>query len=340
MEKRTRNEAKWKIRTRQDRSLRNRVVQFTSGAAQGGARTCRWATDSVHCRLWWKDKFPQYRVFRNCGSSEKRSAATRWSRFCLFLFFFWTSLYICFPCFVFFCVLKNGFSVFFWLSFLFFSFSFFFLKNSVSHVLFFFKKKTNWGGWHLRFSFCLFLFYSFSVLWFFLKSFVCEIIVFILKLLVKFLVDPFSLHFFLKKKLSPTKNCFVVFQSVFCFTFFFLSSFFTFFLSSILSFITFSFHLFVHLLLRFSPLSFLTFISLSPCFFFSFFCLVFPYLFFFIAVFAYLLFVLTHFSFLSFVFDLICLDFLLLYPFFHLRVCFAKKIKKFIFHDEIQSSFF
>ena len=57
-----------KLRTRQDRSLRNRVVQFTNGAAQGGARTCRCATDSVHCSLWWKDKFPQYRVFRNSGA--------------------------------------------------------------------------------------------------------------------------------------------------------------------------------------------------------------------------------------------------------------------------------
>ena len=71
MEKRTRKEAKW--------SLRNRAVQFTNGAAQGGARTCRSATDSVHCSLWWKDKFTQYRVFRNCGSSEKRSTTIRWS---------------------------------------------------------------------------------------------------------------------------------------------------------------------------------------------------------------------------------------------------------------------
>ena len=32
-------------------SLRNRVVQFTNGAAQGGARTCRGGADSVHCSL-------------------------------------------------------------------------------------------------------------------------------------------------------------------------------------------------------------------------------------------------------------------------------------------------
>ena len=122
MEKRTRNEAKWKIRTRQDRSLRNRVVQFTSGAAQGGARTCRWATDSVHCRLWWKDKFPQKRVFRNCGSSEKRSAATRWSRFCLFLFFFDISFTFVFHVLFFSVSWKMVSRFFFWLSFLFFLF--------------------------------------------------------------------------------------------------------------------------------------------------------------------------------------------------------------------------
>ena len=79
MEKRTRKEAKWKIRTRQDRSLRNRVVQFTNGAAQGGARTCRCATDAIHCRVWWKDKFPRFSVFWNCRSSEKRSATIGWS---------------------------------------------------------------------------------------------------------------------------------------------------------------------------------------------------------------------------------------------------------------------
>ena len=31
------------------------------------------------CSLWWKDKFPQYRVFRNCRGSEKRSTTIRWS---------------------------------------------------------------------------------------------------------------------------------------------------------------------------------------------------------------------------------------------------------------------
>ena len=80
MEKRTRKEAKWKQRTRRDRSLRSRVRHFAHGAAQGGARTCRSATDSVHCRLSWKDKFPQFRVFRNCGRwHAKCSKPTRWS---------------------------------------------------------------------------------------------------------------------------------------------------------------------------------------------------------------------------------------------------------------------
>ena len=60
-------------------SLRNRVVQFTNDAAQGGARICRCATDSVHCRVWWKDKFPRFSVFWNCGSSDNRSTTIRWS---------------------------------------------------------------------------------------------------------------------------------------------------------------------------------------------------------------------------------------------------------------------
>ena len=31
------------------------------------------------CSLWWKDKFPQKRVFRNCRGPEKRSTTIRWS---------------------------------------------------------------------------------------------------------------------------------------------------------------------------------------------------------------------------------------------------------------------
>ena len=57
----------------------SRVVQFTNGAAQGGARTCPSATDSVHFRVWWKDKFFQFRVFRNCGRSAKRNTTIGWS---------------------------------------------------------------------------------------------------------------------------------------------------------------------------------------------------------------------------------------------------------------------
>ena len=46
---------------------------------KGGAKNCRGATDSVHCRVWWKDKFSQFRVFRNCGRSAKRNATIGWS---------------------------------------------------------------------------------------------------------------------------------------------------------------------------------------------------------------------------------------------------------------------
>ena len=119
--------------------------------------------------------------------------------------------------------------------------------------------------------------------------------------------------FFLTKNEVLRKTFFVVSQSVFCFNFFSFIIFHSFFLSSILSFITFSFHLFVHLLMRFSPLSFLSFlnssfISLSPCFSFFFLSRV-SLSFSSIAVLAYLLFVLTQFSFISFVLDLILFSF-------------------------------
>ena len=32
------------------------------------------ATDSIHCRVWKDDKFPEFRVFRNCGRSAKRNS--------------------------------------------------------------------------------------------------------------------------------------------------------------------------------------------------------------------------------------------------------------------------
>ena len=56
------------------------LFNFTNGAAQGGARTCRSATDSMQCRLSWKDKFTEFRVFRNCGRwSAKCNTTMVWS---------------------------------------------------------------------------------------------------------------------------------------------------------------------------------------------------------------------------------------------------------------------
>ena len=55
MEKRTRKEAEWKLRTRRDRCLVSRVVHFAHGAAQRCAENCR-GTDSVHYRVWCNDK--------------------------------------------------------------------------------------------------------------------------------------------------------------------------------------------------------------------------------------------------------------------------------------------
>ena len=37
------------------------------------AENCRGATDSIHCRVWYNDKFTKFRVFRNCGRSAKRN---------------------------------------------------------------------------------------------------------------------------------------------------------------------------------------------------------------------------------------------------------------------------
>ena len=37
------------------------------------AENCRGATHSIHCRVWFNDKFPEFRVFRNCGRSAKRN---------------------------------------------------------------------------------------------------------------------------------------------------------------------------------------------------------------------------------------------------------------------------
>ena len=163
----------------------------------------------------------------------------------------------------------------------------------------------------------------------------CEIIVFILRLFLKFLVDPFGLSFFSPKIKHPEKTFFVVFQSVFfCFTIF-LSSFFTlffshqFYLSSLFPFTFLFISCCFSLLYLFSPFSILPlFLSLHVSL--SFFSLSQASLSFFsIADLAYLLFVCTHFSFLSFVLDLICLDFFLLHPSFSSPYLFLpKKIKK------------
>ena len=162
---------------------------------------------------------------------------------------------------------------------------------------------------------------------------------------MKFLVDPFSLHFFLTKK-STQKNIFRCFSVCFLidlFSFIIFHAFFfhQFYLSSL-----FSFHLFVHLLLLFSPLSFLSFSTFFLYFTISVFLFLFFSLsqvslsFFSIAVLTFLLFVLTHFSFLSFVLDLICFDFLLLYSFFfHLRICLCPQ-KKLCDHFSRRNSVF
>ena len=58
MEKRTRKEAEWELRTRRDRSLVSRAVHFAHVAAQRCAENCRGATDSESCRVWCNDNSP------------------------------------------------------------------------------------------------------------------------------------------------------------------------------------------------------------------------------------------------------------------------------------------
>ena len=43
------------------------------------AEDSRGATDSVLCRVWYNDKFSQFRVFWNCGSSAKCNKPKGWS---------------------------------------------------------------------------------------------------------------------------------------------------------------------------------------------------------------------------------------------------------------------
>ena len=47
--------------------------------SKGCAENSRGASDSVHCSVWCNDKFSQFRVFRNCGSSAKCNKPKGWS---------------------------------------------------------------------------------------------------------------------------------------------------------------------------------------------------------------------------------------------------------------------
>ena len=80
IKKRTRKEAKWKQRTRRDRSVMSRVGHFAHGPAHVQKKNCRGATDSIHCRVWCHDMFSEFRVFRNIGRwSAKCSTTMEWS---------------------------------------------------------------------------------------------------------------------------------------------------------------------------------------------------------------------------------------------------------------------
>ena len=206
------------------------------------------------------------------------------------------------------------FCFFFWLSFLVLFFNSF-LKKILFLMFWFFHQIGE-----VTSSFFLFLpFLFFSVLCFF-KSFVCEIIVFILKLFLKFLVDPFALHIFYHKKISTQKkHFFVVFQSVFFvshpFSFIIFHSFFfhPFYLSSLFPFIFLFISCCFSLLYLFSPFSILS-------------------------LFHYLRVSLSLIS-----LSQVSLSFFSIAFFFHLRNCLCTKksiISVLIFHDEIQSLLF
>ena len=80
MEKRTRKEDEWKLRTRRDRSLESRVVHFAHGAAQRCAETVVVAQFStLPCVM--QRQVSEFRVFRNCGSSAKCRKSRGWSMF-------------------------------------------------------------------------------------------------------------------------------------------------------------------------------------------------------------------------------------------------------------------
>ena len=163
---------------------------------------------------------------------------------------------------------------------------------------------------------------------------------------MKFLVDPFSLHFFLTKKISTQKNIFRCFSVCFWFTFFLSSVFKLFFfhpfyLSSPFPFIFLFISCCFSLLYLFSPFRHSSFTSLSPCFSFSFFSISS-----FLIFFLHRRFNVSSFCFNSFLFSLFCSwSHLFWLPssllFFHLRICLCpQKNSVIIFRDEIQSSFF
>ena len=79
MEKRTRKEAEWKLRTRRDPSLASRVVHFAHGAAQRCAEKLSWwyRFSSLPCVM--QRQVSQSRVFRKCGSSAKCRKSKGWS---------------------------------------------------------------------------------------------------------------------------------------------------------------------------------------------------------------------------------------------------------------------
>ena len=84
MEKRTRKDAEWKLRTRRDRSLASRVDHFAHGAAQRCAENCRGATDSEHYRVWSNDKSSNsecsetVEVLQKCRKSKGWSMSLSW----------------------------------------------------------------------------------------------------------------------------------------------------------------------------------------------------------------------------------------------------------------------
>ena len=59
--------------------MEKRWLFCTWCGSKGCAENSRCATDSVHCSVGCNDKFSQFRVFRNCGSSAKCNKPKGWS---------------------------------------------------------------------------------------------------------------------------------------------------------------------------------------------------------------------------------------------------------------------